>query len=484
MNLEHLARVVFEEDGVLYPDTLVGTDSHTTMINGLGIVGWGVGGIEAESAMLGQPVYFKTPEVIGVNLEGELPKGATATDLTLRITELLRAEKVVGKFVEFHGEGAKQLSLADRATISNMAPEYGATMGFFPIDEKSLEYLRLTGRDESKIALIKDYLSEQGLFGIPEKGAITYTKTIDLNLSEIVPAVAGPKRPQDLIAVTELKNKFETLIESPITDGGFGLSKSTLETEYAFDYKDSDETTPSQLKHGQVLIAAITSCTNTSNPSVMIAAGLVAKKAHALGLKVNPLVKTSLAPGSRVVTDYLNETGLQPHLDALGFNLVGYGCTTCIGNSGPLNASIEEALKENSIVGASVLSGNRNFEARVHGAIKANFLMSPPLVVAYALAGNVNIDLSNDPIGLGSDGQPVYLKDIWPTQSEIDALIESGLKPEMFLSKYNDLKNANEEWNAIESPTGLTYDWNPNSTYIQNPPFFNNLDAEKKILMT
>ena len=479
VNLEHLARVVFEEDGVLYPDTLVGTDSHTTMINGLGIVGWGVGGIEAESAMLGQPVYFKTPEVIGVNLEGELPKGATATDLTLRITELLRAEKVVGKFVEFHGKGAKKLSLADRATISNMAPEYGATMGFFPIDEKSLEYLRLTGRDEAKIALIKDYLNEQGLFGIPEKGAITYTKTIDLDLSEIVPAVAGPKRPQDLIVVTELKDTFKRLIESPVTEGGFELSKSTLDTEYPFEFKGSDETIPSHLKHGQVLIAAITSCTNTSNPSVMIAAGLVAKKAHALGLKVNPLVKTSLAPGSRVVTDYLNETGLQPHLDALGFNLVGYGCTTCIGNSGPLNSSIEEALKENSIVGASVLSGNRNFEARVHGAIKANFLMSPPLVVAYALAGNVNIDLSNDPIGFSKDSQPVYLKDIWPTQNEIDALIESGLKPEMFLSKYNDLKNANEEWNAIESPNGLTYDWNPTSTYIQNPPFFSDIDDKK-----
>lgn len=479
VNLEHLARVVFEKDGVLYPDTLVGTDSHTTMINGLGIVGWGVGGIEAESAMLGQPVYFKTPEVIGVNLEGTLPKGATATDLTLRITELLRAEKVVGKFVEFHGEGAKQLSLADRATISNMAPEYGATMGFFPIDEKSLDYLRLTGRDESKISLIKDYLSEQGLFGIPDKGAINYTKTIDLNLSEIVPAVAGPKRPQDLIAVTELKDKFKTLIESPLADGGFNLSSSTIDTEYPFEFNDSDQKLPSNLKHGQVLIAAITSCTNTSNPSVMIAAGLVAKKAHELGLSVNPLVKTSLAPGSRVVTDYLNETKLQPYLDALGFNLVGYGCTTCIGNSGPLNTSIEEALKENSIVGASVLSGNRNFEARVHGAIKANFLMSPPLVVAYALAGNVNIDLSNDPIGLGSDNQPVYLKDIWPTQSEIDALIESGLKPEMFLSKYGDLKNANEEWNAIESPEGLTYDWNPNSTYIQNPPFFDNLDSDK-----
>lgn len=479
VNLEHLARVVFEKDGVLYPDTLVGTDSHTTMINGLGIVGWGVGGIEAESAMLGQPVYFKTPEVIGVNLEGELPKGATATDLTLRITELLRAEKVVGKFVEFHGEGAKQLSLADRATISNMAPEYGATMGFFPIDGKSLEYLRLTGRDESKISLIKDYLSEQGLFGIPEKGTIRYSKTIDLNLSGIVPAVAGPKRPQDLIAVTDLKDKFKTLIESPVADGGFNLDSSTLGTEYSFEYNDSDKKIPSNLKHGQVLIAAITSCTNTSNPSVMIAAGLVAKKAHELGLSVNPLVKTSLAPGSRVVTDYLNETKLQPYLDALGFNLVGYGCTTCIGNSGPLNLSIEEALKENSIVGASVLSGNRNFEARVHGAIKANFLMSPPLVVAYALAGNVNIDLSNDPIGIGSENQEVYLKDIWPTQSEIDALIESGLKPEMFLSKYSDLKKANEEWNAIESPEGLTYDWNPNSTYIQNPPFFNDLDTKE-----
>lgn len=479
VNLEHLARVVFEKDGVLYPDTLVGTDSHTTMINGLGIVGWGVGGIEAESAMLGQPVYFKTPEVIGVNLEGELPKGATATDLTLKITELLRAEKVVGKFVEFHGEGAKQLSLADRATISNMAPEYGATMGFFPIDEKSLEYLRLTGRDESKISLIKDYLSEQGLFGIPEKGTIHYSKTIDLNLSGIVPAVAGPKRPQDLIAVTDLKDKFKTLIDSSVADGGFNLDSSTLDTEYSFEYNHSDKKIPSNLKHGQVLIAAITSCTNTSNPSVMIAAGLVAKKAHELGLSVNPLVKTSLAPGSRVVTDYLNETKLQPYLDALGFNLVGYGCTTCIGNSGPLNPSIEEALKENSIVGASVLSGNRNFEARVHGAIKANFLMSPPLVVAYALAGNVNIDLSNDPIGIGSENQEVYLKDIWPTQSEIDALIESGLKPEMFLSKYSDLKKANEEWNAIESPEGLTYDWNPNSTYIQNPPFFNDLDTKE-----
>ena len=473
VNLEHLARVVFEKDGFLYPDTLVGTDSHTTMINGLGIVGWGVGGIEAESAMLCQPVYLKTPEVIGVNLEGSLPKGATATDLTLRITELLRAEKVVGKFVEFHGEGAKNLSLADRATISNMAPEYGATMGFFPIDEKSTEYLELTGRSPEKIAQVEAYLRAQGLFGIPKKGSIAYTKCIDLDLSSIVPAVAGPKRPQDRIAVPELKNRFETLFESPIAEGGFGLNPSALNESYPFQlHEEGAEESAQHLKHGQVLIAAITSCTNTSNPSVMIAAGLVAKKAHELGLKVNPLVKTSLAPGSRVVTDYLEETQLQEYLDALGFNLVGYGCTTCIGNSGPLNTSIEIALKKDSIVAASVLSGNRNFEARVHGAIKANFLMSPPLVVAYALAGTVNINLQSDPIGIGSNNQPVYLKDIWPSLEEIETLIRSGLKPDMFLSKYGDLKNANEEWNAIQSSEGLTYQWDSHSTYIQNPPFF------------
>ena len=473
VNLEHLARVVFEKDGILYPDSLVGTDSHTTMINGLGIVGWGVGGIEAESAMLGQPVYFKTPEVIGVNLEGVLPRGATATDLTLRITELLRAEKVVGKFVEFHGDGSRNLSLADRATISNMAPEYGATMGFFPVDEKSLEYLELTGRNNEKISQIKSYLKAQGLFGIPDKGTIKYTKTIDLNLSEIVPAVAGPKRPQDRIAVPDLKSRFKELMDSSIDNGGFDLDQSVLDEEYVLELPSLLPNSMKQkLKHGQVLIAAITSCTNTSNPSVMIAAGLVAKKACQLGLKVNPLVKASLAPGSRVVTDYLQETGLQPSLDALGFNLVGYGCTTCIGNSGPLEPAIESALKENSIVAASVLSGNRNFEARVHGAIKANFLMSPPLVVAYALAGTVNINLDKEPIGKGNQGQEIFLKDIWPEQSEIDALISSGLKPKMFLSKYGDLKNANEEWNAIPSTKGLTYDWNPNSTYIQNPPFF------------
>ena len=481
VNLEHLARVVFEKDGILYPDTLVGTDSHTTMINGLGIVGWGVGGIEAESAMLGQPVYIKTPEVIGVHLSGNLPEGATATDLTLRITELLRAEKVVGKFVEFFGEGAKNLSLADRATISNMAPEYGATMGFFPVDEKSLDYLRLTGRDASKIETIKNYLSEQGLFGIPNKGDLDYTKVIDLDLSNIVPAVAGPKRPQDRISVPELKDQFKALIEASIPEGGFGLSSEVLGNEYPLEVAEGEKTNfdPSQrLRHGQVLIAAITSCTNTSNPSVMIAAGLVAQKAVAKGLKVSPLVKTSLAPGSRVVTDYLNETNLQKDLDALGFNLVGYGCTTCIGNSGPLNSTIENTLKKESIIGASVLSGNRNFEARVHGAIKANFLMSPPLVVAYALAGTINIDLTNEPIGNDSNGQPVYLKDIWPSQAEIDALIESGLKPDMFLSKYTDLNNSNAEWNAIKSSEGDVYEWDKQSTYIQNPPFFNDFSLE------
>ena len=435
VNLEHLARVVFEKEGVLYPDTLVGTDSHTTMINGLGIVGWGVGGIEAESAMLGQPVYIKTPEVIGVHLSGHLPEGATATDLTLRITELLRAEKVVGKFVEFFGEGARNLSLADRATISNMAPEYGATMGFFPVDEKSLDYLKLSGRDSTKIETIKHYLTEQGLFGIPDKGDLDYSKEIHLDLSTIVPAVAGPKRPQDRISVPELKDQFKSLIETPITEGGFGLSADVLGTEYPLSLSENEASeigAEHHLKHGQVLIAAITSCTNTSNPSVMIAAGLVAQKAVARGLKVNPLIKTSLAPGSRVVTDYLNETNLQKDLDALGFNLVGYGCTTCIGNSGPINSTIENTLKKESIIGASVLSGNRNFEARVHGAIKANFLMSPPLVVAYALAGTVNIDLTKEAIGIGSDGTPVYLSDLWPSQSEVDALIESGLKPEMF----------------------------------------------------
>lgn len=485
VNLEYLARVVFEKDGLLYPDTLVGTDSHTTMINGLGIVGWGVGGIEAESGMLGQPIYFKTPEVIGVHLSGELPEGATATDLTLRITEMLRAEKVVGKFVEFYGEGAARLSLADRATVANMAPEYGATMGFFPVDEKSLDYLRLTGRSEDAIQRVKDYYSAQGLFGIPRAGEIEYTKSLDLDISTIVPCVAGPKRPQDRIEVPALRERFQQLLDMPVAEGGFGVpaaarnKKVRVATPVAAGGRDADaapitvaEETLPEIAHGQVLIAAITSCTNTSNPSVMIAAGLVARKAREKGLTINPLVKTSLGPGSRVVTDYLEATDLQNDLDALGFNLVGYGCTTCIGNSGPLDPAIESALKEGELVGASVLSGNRNFEARVHGAIKSNFLMSPPLVVAYALAGTVDIDLTNEAIGTGSDGQPVFLKDIWPSNDEVEALVLSGLKPEMFQSKYGDLANANPEWNEVQSSTGATYKWDHDSTYIQSPPFF------------
>lgn len=491
VNLEYLARVVFEKDGLLYPDTLVGTDSHTTMINGLGIVGWGVGGIEAESGMLGQPIYFKTPEVIGVHLTGELPEGATATDLTLRITEMLRAEKVVGKFVEFYGEGAARLSLADRATVANMAPEYGATMGFFPVDEKSLDYLRLTGRSEADIQRVKEYYSAQGLFGIPSAGEIEYTKSLDLDISDIVPCVAGPKRPQDRIEVPALRERFRQLMDMPVAEGGFGVpaanhdKKVRVAAPVAAGGRDAgtspaavaEETLP-EIAHGQVLIAAITSCTNTSNPSVMIAAGLVARKARAKGLKINPLVKTSLGPGSRVVTDYLEATELQEDLDALGFNLVGYGCTTCIGNSGPLDPAIEAALKEGELVGASVLSGNRNFEARVHGAIKSNFLMSPPLVVAYALAGTVDIDLSNEALGTDSNGQPVFLKDIWPSNEEVESLVLSGLKPEMFQSKYGDLANANPEWNEVQSSTGANYQWDQDSTYIQSPPFFEEFGLE------
>ena len=520
VNLEYLAKVVFEKDGLLYPDTLVGTDSHTTMINGLGIVGWGVGGIEAESGMLGQPVYFQTPEVIGVHLSGELPEGATATDLTLRITEMLRAEKVVGKFVEFHGEGAEKLSLADRATIANMAPEYGATMGFFPVDERTLEYLRLTGRDEAHIQRVRDYYEAQNMFGIPRKGEVDYTKTLELDLGTVMPCVAGPKRPQDRIEVPALKERFNQLLTMPTAEGGFGIpahqeertvrvsapvaaggrdeftgGRTELGEETGAPQNEiemvtnrpataTDSETPGKFKdlpkiaHGQVLIAAITSCTNTSNPSVMIAAGLVARKARERGLAVNQLVKTSLAPGSRVVTDYLDATELQDDLNALGFNLVGYGCTTCIGNSGPLDPVIEEALREGEIVGASVLSGNRNFEARVHGSIKANFLMSPPLVVAYALAGTVNIDLTNDPLGHDADGGPVYLKDLWPSRHEIENLIHSGLNPDMFRRKYEDLDTANTEWNEVETATGKTYDWDENSTYIQSPPFFEGVGME------
>jgi aconitate hydratase len=483
VNLEHLARVVFEKQvgdaTVLYPDTLVGTDSHTTMINGLGVVGWGVGGIEAEAGMLGQPVYFQTPEVIGVHVTGSLREGVTATDLALHVTQLLRAEKVVGKFVEFYGEGAENLTLADRATVANMAPEYGATMGFFPIDEKTLDYLRLTGRSEAMISQVKAYYTAQGMFGIPKKGEVEYTKSLDLDLAKVVPAVAGPKRPQDRINVPDLKDRFHALFEMPVAEGGFGKSKEDLDHQVTVRSGEGNVAVAEpKIGHGSVLIAAITSCTNTSNPNVMIAAGLVAKKAVEKGLTVESFVKTSLAPGSRVVTDYLEATGLQPYLDKIGFNLVGYGCTTCIGNSGPLDEPIENAIREGDLVAASVLSGNRNFEARVHGSIRANFLMSPPLVVAYALAGTVDINLDTDVIGKDTDGNPVYLKDIWPTQAEVQEQVASGIKSEMFTSQYAKILDASPEWKSVESSTGDIYDWKDESTYIQEPPFFDDFGME------
>jgi aconitate hydratase len=483
VNLEYLARVVFEKaDGdssILYPDTLVGTDSHTTMINGLGIVGWGVGGIEAEAGMLGQPVYFQTPEVIGVNMTGSLCEGVTATDLALHVTELLRAEQVVGKFVEFYGEGTENLTLADRATVANMAPEYGATMGFFPIDEKTLDYLRLTGREEASITQVKAYFEAQGMFGIPKAGEIEYTKSIDLDLANVVPSVSGPKRPQDRMDVPELKNRFRSLFEMPVAEGGFGKSLSTITEKVAVH---SDEggvaVADPEIGHGNVLIAAITSCTNTSNPNVMIAAGLVAKKAVEKGMTISSTVKTSLAPGSRVVTEYLEATGLQQYLDKMGFNLVGYGCTTCIGNSGPLAEPIENAIREGDLVAASVLSGNRNFEARVHGSIRANFLMSPPLVVAYALAGTVDINLNEDVIGNDSDGNPVYLKDLWPSQEEVQNLVATGLRSEMFTNQYSKIMDASAEWQSVDSGEGDIYNWKDESTYIQEPPFFDNFGME------
>ncbi len=483
VNLEYLAKVVFEKDGVFYPDTLVGTDSHTTMINGLGIVGWGVGGIEAEAGMLGQPIAFQTPEVIGVNLTGAMREGVTATDLTLRITQLLREEKVVGKFVEFFGEGTESLALPDRATIANMAPEYGATMGFFPIDEKTLDYLRMTGRSEESIDLVRNYFSAQGMFGVPRKGDVDYSKVIDLDLDSIVPSVAGPKRPQDRIDIPDLKESFNALMDMPASEGGYGIpaSERRKEVDVVAEASEGGGTataTASTLEHGSVVIAAITSCTNTSNPSVMVGAGLVAKKAVERGLRVDPQVKTSLAPGSRVVTDYLNKTGLQSYLNELGFNLVGYGCTTCIGNSGPLDEALEAAISEGNLVTASVLSGNRNFEARVHSSVKANFLMSPPLVVAFALAGRVDIDLDSDSLGEDASGQPVYLKDIWPTQEEIEACIAEGIRPQMYSSQYSDILNANPEWREIESSTGNLYEWKDDSTYIQKPPFFDGFSLE------
>jgi len=476
VNLEYLAKGVLSADNVYYPDTLVGTDSHTTMINGLGVVGWGVGGIEAEAGMLGQPVYFLTPDVVGVNLTGSLREGVTATDLALTVTEMLRAAKVVGKFVEFYGPGAQALPLVDRATIANMAPEYGATMGFFPIDGETVNYMRATGRSEELCATYENYYKAQGMFGIPNKGDIDYSVDLELDLGTVEPSVAGPKRPQDRIVLPDLKNSFQSMFSRPVSDGGFGKDAAALEsTQVSAENNGSGSV---ELKHGSVLIAAITSCTNTSNPGVMLGAGLLAKKAVEKGLKVNPAVKASLAPGSRVVSDYLEQAGLQTYLDQLGFNLVGYGCTTCIGNSGPLAKPIEEAVVNNDLVAASVLSGNRNFEARVHQNIKANFLMSPPLVVAFALAGRVDINLEEEALGTDSEGNPVFLKDLWPSLEDIKTLFAKAMDPDVFRKLYTDFADQNPKWNEIPSSVGDVYEWDLKSTYIQEPPFFTDFDLE------
>ncbi|MEP7155794.1 MAG: aconitate hydratase AcnA [Betaproteobacteria bacterium] len=464
VNLEYLARGVHDKNGVLYPDSLVGTDSHTTMINGVGVVGWGVGGIEAEAGMLGQPVYFLTPDVVGVNLTGKLPEGTTATDLVLTVTEMLRKAKVVGKFVEFFGEGTRALSVPDRATIANMAPEYGATMGFFPVDEATIEYFRAGGRTADELDKCESYFKAQGLFGVPMAGECDYSSTLSLDLSTIKTSLAGPKRPQDRIELGNMKSQFTSLFSKPPAENGF----AKLPEDLCKRYVTADGV---DLGSGDVLIAAITSCTNTSNPSVLIAAGLLAKKAVELGLTVKPHIKTSLAPGSRVVTDYLTKAGLLPYLERLGFYLAGYGCTTCIGNAGPLADQIDQSIVTNDLVCAAVLSGNRNFEARIHPNLRANFLASPPLVVAYAIAGTVLKDLRTEPVGTGTNG-PVYLKDIWPTSHEIGALLGFAMDPVMFNTRYSNLGADNPLWQNIHGTNGQVYDW-PLSTYIAEPPFFN-----------
>jgi aconitate hydratase len=519
VNLEYLAKGVMEKDGVLFPDTLVGTDSHTTMVNGLGIVGWGVGGIEAEASMLGQPSAFLTPDVVGVHLHGRLREGVTGTDLVLTVTELLRRTKVVGKFVEFHGEGAASLTATTRATIANMAPEYGATMGFFPVDEQTLRYLEATGRSAEQVRAVRAYFEAQGLFGMPQAGQCDYSTVVDLDLAGVEPSVAGPKRPQDRVGLGALKERFTTLLSSQDASG-FGRPAGELGQRHRAAEADgpmpggglqdpqsapthltvmntnpltelemmTNRPTPNHvgpdasrapvatediaLGHGDVLIAAITSCTNTSNPNVMLAAGLLAKKAVAKGLAVKPTVKTSLAPGSRVVTAYLEKTGLLAPLAALGFDVVGYGCTTCIGNSGPLDARIEGVVSTHELVCAAVLSGNRNFEARIHQAIKANFLMSPPLVVAFAIAGNVAIDLSREPLGKGKGGEDVYLRDVWPTEAEVQAVLEAASDPAVYRKNYQDVQSQSPAWSALPAPTGETYTWDPKSTYVREPPYF------------
>lgn len=529
VNLEFLGTVVTEtqknEDTLLLFDTLLGTDSHTTMINGLGIVGWGVGGIEAEAAMLGQPYVLQLPDVIGVHLTNNLNEGVTATDLALRITEMLRKEGVVDKFIEFYGEGVSSLSVADRATIANMSPEYGATMAFFPVDEPTLDYLKMTGRSDEKIAKIRSYLTAQQLFGVKRKDELDFTKVLELDLNSVIPSVSGPKRPQDRISLHNLKPKFEELLKASVASGGYDKQQPSPKIKvhpdgrFILDHlqdsggiqKDTPSTAPwsesemvenrpftsaivnpgfqggghNPLQHGSVVIAAITSCTNTSNPSVIIGAGLLAKKAVEKGLKVNPFVKTSLAPGSRIVTDYLEKTGLQKYLDHLGFQLVAYGCTTCIGNSGPLDENIENAIKTHDLIAASVLSGNRNFEARIHSAVKANFLMSPPLVVAFALAGRVDIDMDKEPLGKDQNNAPVFLRDIWPTSIEIEKLIKEFIKPSMFKQRYSHIIEDNSIWKQINGGKGALYSWDSRSTYIRNPPYFEDFALEipsKKVI--
>lgn len=522
VNLEYLARGIHQKDGLIYPDTLVGTDSHTPMINGIGVVGWGVGGIEAEAGMLGQPVYFLTPDVVGVNLLGQLQEGVTATDLVLTVTEMLRQANMVGKFVEFFGEGTASLSLPDRATISNMSPEYGATLGLFPVDDTTLDYFRYTGRTEAEIDALERYFRAQGLFGVPHLGEIDYSQVLTLDLATIEPSLAGPKRPQDRVALTHLKSTFTQLFSQPIKEDGFGKEAELLTQTYRTrdthaqsnlcvtpDHSQNDssvvpgsernesemtsnrptpQTTtspthdqvsaqPIKLHHGDILIAAITSCTNTSNPSVLIAAGLLAQKAVQKGLTVPHHIKTSLAPGSRVVTEYLQAAGLLPYLEKLGFSLAGYGCTTCIGNSGPLLDIIEETVIKEDLVCAAVLSGNRNFEARIHPNIRANFLASPPLVVAYAIAGTVLKDPTREPLGMGKDGQPVWLKDIWPSSAEIAAVMSFATQADTFRRLYSDFTKDNSLWNHITTATGKSYDW-PASTYIAEPPFFEDFSLD------
>jgi aconitate hydratase len=472
VNLEYLARVVFEaeKDGIMqaYPDTLVGTDSHTTMINGLGVLGWGVGGIEAEAAMLGQPISMLIPQVVGFKLHGKLPAGATATDLVLMVVEVLRKQGVVGKFVEFYGEGLNHLSLADRATLANMAPEYGATCGFFPVDEETLAYLRLTGRSDSRVALTEAYAREQLMFLDTNAAEATYTSTIELDLAAVVPSLAGPKRPQDRVALTEIKPRFLESLETIKREGNISSTPvNTVVNEQSVEIDD-----------GAVVIAAITSCTNTSNPSVMIGAGLIAQKAVALGLKVKPWVKTSLAPGSRVVTAYLEQAGLTEPLQTLGFHTVGYGCATCIGNSGPLPEPVSKAIHEGDLTVCSVLSGNRNFEGRVHAEVRMNYLASPPLVVAYALAGRMDIDLQKEPLGTEPDGNPVYLRDIWPEQDEIRAVIGNCVNEEEYRSTYEEVFSGETRWNVLESPEDKLYEWQDDSTYIRQPPYFKGITPQ------